>query len=674
MPRSIAPSITTGTAGSITTTTAIISSNNITSIGSANITSEGIAYSTTVSSPTRANSTVAVTPSGTTGTFNASLSSLTMGTLVYFNAYATNSVGTSYGTAGSFTTSSNTPPTVALNIPADTATGISATPTLTFKGTDAQSDAIEYNIQIDTINSFHSGLFIDTGAGAQSWAGVAVNSTNGDVFGTVYGGSIWKQVQSNLFVDTGAGGAQSWTAVAVNSTNGDVFGAIYGGSILKQTAGTGLFVDTGAGVRNWTGVAVNPTNSDVFGSVSGGSIWKQASGTGLFIDTGAGVRNWNAVAVNPTNGDIFGAVHGGSIWKQAGGTGLFVDTGAGTQFWSGAAVNPTNGDVFGAVYGGSIWKQASGTGSFVDTGAGAKNWYGVAVNPTNSNVFSAVIGGSIWKQITTPFLDKFSVTPDATFTDITNGANNHPFPSGEQVGYVPKTTTFATYYFDAHTSLTDPNSAWSYGSFAFDGLLANNATSDSTLGSTSSKYLYGRGTNAPSSGGTISSVRVRLGYDSGGNTTPTGFVIYTALLAESLASAAPQFVPGGYSGYTSLSTPSGGWTWNKLQNLEVKAYDSIGDGVINAKFSIVEIQVATVFAYVLANSTTYYWRGRAIDPSGSNTYGAWSSTRSFTVIGSSIKVWTGSAWGYKLTKVWGGSTWLVKPIKVWNGTSWVVKG
>jgi hypothetical protein len=33
----------------------------------------------------------------------------------------------------------------------------------------------------------------------------------------------------------------------------------------------------------------------------------------------------------------------------------------------------------------------------------------------------------------------------------------------------------------------------------------------------------------------------------------------------------------------------------------------------------------------LDDVTTYYWRVRAIDPTGSNTYGAWSSTRSFTV-------------------------------------------
>lgn len=32
----------------------------------------------------------------------------------------------------------------------------------------------------------------------------------------------------------------------------------------------------------------------------------------------------------------------------------------------------------------------------------------------------------------------------------------------------------------------------------------------------------------------------------------------------------------------------------------------------------------------LSNSTVYYWRVRGIDPSGSNTWGAWSSTRSFT--------------------------------------------
>lgn len=49
-----------------------------------------------------------------------------------------------------------TSPTVALNTPADTATGQSTTPALNFTGTDSNSDTVEYNVQIDTNSSFNS--------------------------------------------------------------------------------------------------------------------------------------------------------------------------------------------------------------------------------------------------------------------------------------------------------------------------------------------------------------------------------------------------------------------------------------------------------------------------------------------------------------------------------------
>ena len=41
----------------------------------------------------------------------------------------------------------------------------------------------------------------------------------------------------------------------------------------------------------------------------------------------------------------------------------------------------------------------------------------------------------------------------------------------------------------------------------------------------------------------------------------------------------------------------------------------------------------TVQAGDALSTTTYYWRARAIDPIGSNTYGPWPSTRSFTITG-----------------------------------------
>ena len=44
------------------------------------------------------------------------------------------------------------------------------------------------------------------------------------------------------------------------------------------------------------------------------------------------------------------------------------------------------------------------------------------------------------------------------------------------------------------------------------------------------------------------------------------------------------------------------------------------------------VETTYVIQTTLANNTLYYWRVRAIDPLGSNLYGAWSATRSFTTI------------------------------------------
>lgn len=52
----------------------------------------------------------------------------------------------------------NVTPTIALNSPADAATVSDTTPTLLFTGTDADGDTVEYEIQIDPVNTFNSGL------------------------------------------------------------------------------------------------------------------------------------------------------------------------------------------------------------------------------------------------------------------------------------------------------------------------------------------------------------------------------------------------------------------------------------------------------------------------------------------------------------------------------------
>lgn len=97
-----------------------------------------------------------------------------------------------------------------------------------------------------------------------------------------------------------------------------------------------------------------------------------------------------------------------------------------------------------------------------------------------------------------------------------------------------------TYYFDGHNSISDPASVWSNESNAFNG---NNTDSASTTTSfISNEYLVGDGTNAPTSGPTITQVRARIDGGSAGHA---------------------------YGSYTTLIPPTGGWSWNDVNLLSV---------------------------------------------------------------------------------------------------------
>jgi hypothetical protein len=101
--------ISTNTASFITQNTAI-SGGTISNDGGATITSRGVCWSSTTISPTITNSK---TVDGTgIGTFTSSLTGLTPATQYYVRAYATNSVGTSYGAYSTFVTIAATLPVV----------------------------------------------------------------------------------------------------------------------------------------------------------------------------------------------------------------------------------------------------------------------------------------------------------------------------------------------------------------------------------------------------------------------------------------------------------------------------------------------------------------------------------------------------------------------------------
>lgn len=146
----------------------------------------------------------------------------------------------------------------------------------------------------------------------------------------------------------------------------------------------------------------------------------------------------------------------------------------------------------------------------------------------------------------------------------------------------------ATYYFDgSDAAATDPNSVWTNDANVFDGSIATTATVGVT-GSTSSNYLMAEGTNAADNGGTITQVNARI-YGGSNTESSTFAAIYTDGLAELLGTPSKTSGGSGYGSYTTLSTPSGGWTWAKIQALETKIY--ITDGGINPNVAQVEIEV-----------------------------------------------------------------------------------
>ena len=96
------PVLTTSAASSISYTSAYLGG-QVTSEGGSSVSERGIVYSTTDASPTIGEGGVTKDANGNgTGSFGKSINSLSSGATYYYQAYATNSQGTSYGGVRSF--------------------------------------------------------------------------------------------------------------------------------------------------------------------------------------------------------------------------------------------------------------------------------------------------------------------------------------------------------------------------------------------------------------------------------------------------------------------------------------------------------------------------------------------------------------------------------------------
>ena len=176
---SIPPTVTTTDPATNILFTTATCSGNITNVGSANPTLRGVCYIAGAGTPTTSNAKVEESGTFGVGAFSENLSSLTANQLYSFRAYATNSKGTGYGSTVTFTTLNY--PTVALNTPSNTATGVSRTPTLNFTGTNPAGRTVEYEVEVSKGWSYKKTITItgQTGAGTGYQVLLKIGETSG---------------------------------------------------------------------------------------------------------------------------------------------------------------------------------------------------------------------------------------------------------------------------------------------------------------------------------------------------------------------------------------------------------------------------------------------------------------------------------------------------------------
>ena len=299
------PTVTTTPITAITTTTAA-SGGNVTADGGAAITARGVCWSTT------ANPTIALSTKTTDGTgmgiFTSAITGLTAATIYHVRAYATNSVGTSYGGDSVFTTTSTS------TIPTITTTAISALTSITANsgGTISSDGGAAVTAR---------GVCWSTGASptialpTKTTDGTGIGTFTSDITGLTKNTTYYVRAYATNSVGTAYGNDVSFTTDAYT-----VYVAGYedsGSSSRRATVWkNGIRTILGSSLQA-VATSVFVTTNDVYIAGTNGSealIWKNGVSTVLASGLGAQV---NSVFVD--GNDVYAAGNtpsAGILWKN----------------------------------------------------------------------------------------------------------------------------------------------------------------------------------------------------------------------------------------------------------------------------------------------------------------------------------------------------------------------
>ena len=331
----------------------------------------------------------------------------------------------------------DTPPSVVLNSPADTANTGDLTPTLNFTGTDAQSDEVEYNVQVHTDSAFRGSPSItnltsgESTSGATSYATASISATANQL--VLLSASTRTGITADPNEPTASGGGLTWVVVGSTVYDDDsssrrritLFRAL--GASPSAGAITIDYAGQSQTEQEWSINQVS--NVDTSGTNGSGAIVQSA--TNRATDSGGLVTSLTVTlpsTFEDTSNVAFGCfANADSSWTR--------DVGSGFTSLSDSTTALINGHL-------TEWKNSNDT----------------TVDITFSSQ-SGVGGVAVEIKSSPPLIDAYSAT-DAGFT-----AGN-PYPSGDATDYTVQSdlTASTTYYWRVRA--IDPAGSNSYGAWA----------------------------------------------------------------------------------------------------------------------------------------------------------------------------------------------------------------
>jgi len=346
---STAPTVSTSAindATGITTTSAEVPGGNVTASGGETVTARGIVWGT-ATTPTLDNN-VLTAAAGGTGIFTvADLTSLSSNTRYYYRAYATNSVGTSYGTEYSFFTKALTPGVPVVGAANRTVNSLSVL--LNANGNNA---ATTYSIRVNSTNYVQE----DGSVGTQEYFQSATAWGTTVVTGLNAGTSYSFDSSAKTAVENGVTGNNTPTA--------------YGPAAVESTL-----------------PATSPTLIAETTSLNFGGICVNASATQSFTFTGTNISGNATLTVAQLSGYTYSSTENGTYTAT-----LTIEnfTGSATTVW--VHFNPSAVQNYdGNIYVNGVDANASAQLTIITSGEGVNTPGTVATGATTGITQTSVV-------------------------------------------------------------------------------------------------------------------------------------------------------------------------------------------------------------------------------------------------------------------------------------------